>query len=185
MGYRIKLLGVAQMTGRGLEQRMTPCLVPADSPLGQLQGGTNMVVLEGDSVGQITLRGAGAGEGPTASAVMGDVMDIARGCRISTFGQPAKSLVAATPAQATAAAPYYLRMRLLDKPGALAKIATALGDSGISIDRMRQYDHSDQSAPVLIVTHKTTRADIGHALGRFAATGVLVGDPVAIRIEEV
>ncbi|NBR90464.1 MAG: homoserine dehydrogenase, partial [Rhodobacteraceae bacterium] len=79
MGYRIKLLGVAQMTGRGLEQRMSPCLVPANSPLGQLEGGTNMVVIEGDSVGQIVLRGAGAGEGPTASAVMADVCDIARG----------------------------------------------------------------------------------------------------------
>ena len=63
MGFRIKLLGVAQMTGRGLEQRMSPCLVPADSPLGQLQGGTNMVVIEGDSVGQIVMRGPGAGEG--------------------------------------------------------------------------------------------------------------------------
>ena len=79
MGYRIKLLGVAQMTGRGLEQRMSPCLVPASSPLGQLEGGTNMVVIEGDSIGQVVLRGPGAGEGPTASAVMGDVMDLARG----------------------------------------------------------------------------------------------------------
>ena len=68
---------------------MTPCLVPADSPLGQLQGGTNMVVLEGDCVGQIVLRGPGAGEGPTASAVMADVIDIARGLRLPTFGQPA------------------------------------------------------------------------------------------------
>jgi homoserine dehydrogenase len=67
MGYRVKLLGVAQRTGRGLEQRMTPCLVPANSPLGQLQGGTNMVILEGGDAGQIVLRGAGAGEGPTAS----------------------------------------------------------------------------------------------------------------------
>ncbi|MEQ8255399.1 MAG: homoserine dehydrogenase, partial [Roseovarius confluentis] len=72
MGYRIKLLGVARMTGRGLEQRMSPCLVPKNSPLGQLEGGTNMVVLEGDAVEQIVLRGPGAGEGPTASAVMGD-----------------------------------------------------------------------------------------------------------------
>ena len=72
MGYRIKLLGVAQMTARGLEQRMSPCLVPCDSPLGQLEGGTNMVVIEGDAVGQIVLRGAGAGEGPTASAVLSD-----------------------------------------------------------------------------------------------------------------
>ena len=79
MGYKIKLLGVCRMTGRGLEQRMAPCLVPATSPLGQLDGGTNMVVIEGDQVGQIVMRGAGAGEGPTASAVMGDVIDIARG----------------------------------------------------------------------------------------------------------
>ena len=185
MGYRIKLLGVAQMTGRGLEQRMTPCLVPADSPLGQLQGGTNMVVLEGDSVGQIVLRGPGAGMGPTASAVMGDVIDIARGLRIPTFGIPAATLAAPQPARAATPAPYYLRMLLLDKPGALAKIATCLGDAGVSIDQMRQYGHEGAKAPVLIVTHKAAPDDVAHAMTRFAATGVLIGDPVAIRIEEV
>tara|TARA_R110002096_G_scaffold193939_10_gene375895 strand:+ start:65 stop:1390 length:1326 start_codon:yes stop_codon:yes gene_type:complete len=185
MDYRIKLLGVAQMTGRGLEQRMTPCLVPMQSPLGQLQGGTNMIVLEGDSVGQIVLRGAGAGMGPTASAVMGDVMDIARGLRVSTFGQPATSLALAVPATVATPAAWYLRMKLLDKPGALAKIATALGEAGISIDRMRQYGHSDTNAPVLIVTHKATPDDVQNALARFAKTGVLVGAPVALRIEDV
>lgn len=185
MGFKIKLLGVAQMTGRGLEQRMSPCLVPDTSPLGQLQGGTNMVVLEGDSVGQIVLRGAGAGEGPTASAVMGDVMDIARGIRISTFGQPATSLSRARAAVAAVPAPYYLRMTLLDKPGALAKVARALGDAGISIDRMRQYDHADAVAPVLIVTHKTTRTALDEALAAFKDTGVVFGDPIAIRIEAV
>jgi len=185
MGYRIKLLGVAQMTGRGLESRMSPCLVPAESPLGQLENATNMVVVEGDSVGQIVLRGAGAGEGPTASAVMADVLDIARDIRVSTFGQPAHSLVAAKSAKANAAAPYYLRMHLHDKPGALAKIATVLGESSISIDRMRQYGHADTTAPVLIVTHKTTRDALDRALSGFAATGVLASDPVAIRIETV
>jgi homoserine dehydrogenase len=185
MGYKIKLLGVAQMTGRGLEQRMTPCLVPAESPLGQLQGGTNMVVLEGDSVGQIVLRGAGAGEGPTASAVMGDVMDIARGTRLPTFGTPAVQLAAPTAARANAPAPFYLRLELFDKPGALAKVATVLGDAGVSISRMRQYGHEDTTAPVLIVTHKTTRDAIDHAIARLPATGVVDGDPVAIRIEEV
>ncbi|OZA13043.1 MAG: homoserine dehydrogenase, partial [Rhodobacterales bacterium 17-64-5] len=135
MGYRIKLLGVAQLTGRGLEQRMTPCLVPSASPLGQLQGGTNMVVLEGDAVGQIVLRGPGAGQGPTASAVMADVIDIARGVRLPTFGIPATMLAIPTPASSATPAPYYLRMTLLDKPGALAKIATCLGESGISIDQ--------------------------------------------------
>jgi homoserine dehydrogenase len=185
MGYKIKLLGVAQMTGRGLEQRMTPCLVPAGSPLGQLQGGTNMVVLEGDSVGQIVLRGAGAGEGPTASAVMSDVLDIARGTRLSTFGQPASTLKDSAPAQVAAAAPYYLRMELLDKPGALAKITAVLGEAGISISRMRQYGHDDTSAPVLIVTHKTTRDAIDFAIGKMPATAVVNGEPIAIRIEEV
>ncbi len=185
MGYRIKLLGVAQMTGRGLEQRMTPCLVPADSPLGQLQGGTNMVVLEGDSVGQIVLRGPGAGMGPTASAVMADVADIARGLRLPTFGQPASSLATPIAAISSTPASYYLRMTLLDKPGALAKIATCLGEAGVSIDQMRQYGHADDNATVLIVTHKATRADIDHATGRFGATGVLVGTPVALRIEDV
>ena len=92
MGFRIKLLGVTQMTTRGLEQRMSPCLVPKLSPLGQLDGGTNMVVLEGDEVGQIVLRGPGAGEGPTASAVLSDIIEIARGTRLSTFGQPLQPL---------------------------------------------------------------------------------------------
>ncbi|MDO5641247.1 MAG: homoserine dehydrogenase, partial [Paracoccus sp. (in: a-proteobacteria)] len=156
MGYRIKLLGVAQMTGRGLEQRMSPCLVPAESPLGQLQGGTNMVVIEGDSVGQVVLRGAGAGEGPTASAVMSDVVELARDVRIPVFGEPAALLRRAQPARTAVPAAYYLRLALLDKPGALAKVATVLGDAGISIHRMRQYDHDGGPAPVLIVTHKTT-----------------------------
>lgn len=185
MGYKIKLLGVAQMTGRGLEQRMQPCLVPATSPLGQLQGGTNMVVLEGDAVGQIVLRGPGAGEGPTASAVMADVCDLARGATGPVFGIPASSLTSAIPASSKLPAAYYLRMSLDDKPGALAKIAAVLGEAGVSIDRMRQYGHEDTSAPVLIVTHKTTPDAISHALGAMGGTGVLSGDPVALRIEDV
>jgi homoserine dehydrogenase len=185
MGFRVKLLGVAQMTGRGLESRMSPCLVPADSPLGQLQGGTNMVVLEGDAVGQIVLRGAGAGAGPTASAVMADVIDLARGIRVPTFGQPAATLASPRAAAAAAPAPYYLRMALVDKPGALAKIAAVLGDAGVSIDRMRQYAHDTAAAPVLIVTHRTTRTALDEAIAAMAGTGVLASDPVALRIESV
>ena len=88
-------------------------------------------------------------------------------------------------AKATAPAPYYLRMALTDKPGALAKVATVLGDEGISIDRMRQYGHQDTTAPVLIVTHKTTRSSLDEALSGMATTGVVEGAPVAIRIESV
>ncbi|KGJ21317.1 homoserine dehydrogenase [Paracoccus sanguinis] len=185
MGYRIKLLGVAQMTGRGLEQRMSPCLVPCDSPLGQLEGGTNMVVIEGDAVGQIVLRGAGAGEGPTASAVMSDIIEIARGVRMPVFGQPATTLGSPQPARTAVPAAYYLRLTLADKPGALAKVASVLGDAGISIDRMRQYGHHAGEAPVLIVTHKTTPEAIDHAMQVLPKTGVITGDPVELRIEEV
>ena len=184
MEYRIKLLGVAQISGRGLEARMTPCLVPDRSPLGQLEGPTNMVVLEGDSVGQIVLRGAGAGEGPTASAVMADVCDLARGIRLPVFGKAAKDLRTATISNSETPAPYYLRMTLVDKPGALARIAAVLGESGISIDRMRQYGHSTTNAPVLIVTHKAARDALEQAIEAMQGTGVLVSDPVALRIEE-
>ena len=185
MGYRVKLLGVAQMTGRGLEQRMTPCLVPASSPLGQLAGGTNMVILEGDDSGQIVLRGAGAGEGPTASAVMSDVLDLARGLRLKTFGQPATTLVKAHPATTATPASFYLRLQLLDKPGALAKVAAVMGEAGVSIDRMRQYGHDAGKAPVLIVTHKTTRAAIDQVVLDFNQTQVVEAPPVALRIEAI
>ena len=185
MGYKIKLLGVAQMTGRGLEQRMQPCLVPATSPLGQLEGGTNMIVLEGDAVGQIVLRGPGAGEGPTASAVLSDICDIARGWHGPVFGQKAATLASPTSALSQRPAAFYLRMGLLDKPGALAKIATVLGEGGISIDRMRQTEHRSDQAPVLIVTHKTSRTALDEAISKMAATGVLASDPVALRIEDL
>ncbi len=187
MGYRIKLLGVAQMSGRGLEQRMMPCLVPAASPLGQLEGGTNMVVIEGDSVEQIVLRGPGAGEGPTASAVLSDICDIARGSNVPVFGQPANTLKKAPRGTSVLPAPYYLRMALQDKPGALAKVATVLGEAGVSIDRMRQYAHASEpdTAPVLIVTHKCTRSALNVALDALPETGVLASEPVALRIEAV
>jgi homoserine dehydrogenase len=116
---------------------------------------------------------------------MGDVADIARGTRLSTFGRPAHLLTDAQPAKAATPAPYYLRMTLLDKPGALAKIATCLGDAGVSIDQMRQYGHVGVHATVLLVTHKAAPDDVAHAIHLFGATGVMVGAPVSIRIEEV
>ena len=112
-------------------------------------------------------------------------MDLARGTRISTFGRPATELVSARTARSSAPAPFYLRMELVDKPGALAKIAAVLGSTGISIDRMRQYGHTEPTAPVLIVTHKTGRNALDEAIKGMDATGVLASAPVAIRIEEV
>ncbi len=185
MGYRIKLLGVAQKTGRGLEQRMMPCLVPASSPLGVLQGGTNMVVIEGHAAEQIVMRGPGAGEGPTASAVMGDICDIARGLSVPVFGQPASTLENAPAASSVLPAPYYLRMALSDKPGALAKVAAVLGEAGVSIDRMRQGSHDGDLATVIIVTHTCPRSAINTALGAMDGTGVVDDAPVVLRIENL
>ena len=183
MGYRIKLLGAARLTGRGLEQRMSPCLVPETSPFGQLEGATNMVAFDGDASGRIVMRGAGAGEGPTASAVVADILDIARGLRPPVFGVPVGELQTVPPAQSATPAPYYLRLSLPDRPGMLAKVAAALGEAGVSIDRMRQLGHEDDAAPVLIVTHRAPRRDVMAALE--AMDGILAEPAVALRIEAV
>jgi homoserine dehydrogenase len=185
LGYRIKLLGVARSAGGGLEARMQPCLVPAGSPIGRLEGVTNMVVLEGDFVGRIVMSGPGAGEGPTASAIVGDVIDVARGLVIPPFGRPAASLAAANRAAEESPAPYYLRFLVADAPGVLAKVAAALGDAGISINRMRQVEHTGEEAPILIVTHTAERAALDRALAAIAGLDVCRAEPVAIRIEEI
>ncbi len=185
LGYRIKLLGVARATPAGLEARMQPCLVPAASPIGQLEGVTNMVVLEGDFVGRIVMSGPGAGEGPTASAIVGDVIDIARGLVIPPFGRPATTLSAPARAGDGVAASYYLRFLLADAPGVLAKVAAELGTAGISINRMRQIEHSTDDATVLIVTHRAERGALDAALGRIAGLADCRAEPVAIRIEDL
>ena len=185
MGFRVKLLGVASRTSEGLEQRMQPCLVPANSPLGQVDGATNMVVIEADSAGQIVLRGAGAGGGPTSSSVLADIAAVARGQILPVFGQPADSLVAERSMTMNSPASYYLRMSLKDEPGVLALVASALGDNGVSINRMRQYKHEGGAAPVLIVTHDTTRCRVDQALEVIRRGGVAEYDPVCIRIENV
>ena len=185
MGFRIKLLGVARATETGIEQRMQPCLVPADSPLGLLEDVTNMVVLEGDFIGRTVYSGPGAGEGPTASAVMADVIDIARGLILPAFGQPIGNLPDLVPDNAGAPAAYYLRVTLADRPGTLARVTDALGKHGISIDRMRQLRHDGDAAPVLIVTHLCERAILDDTLAEIAALDVCREAPVAYRIEDL
>jgi len=185
MGFRIKLLGVARRTPTGVEQRMQPCLVPADTPLGQLEDVVNMVVLEGDFIGRTVYSGPGAGEGATASAIMADVIDIARGLVIPAFGQPVGNLPDLVADNAGVPAAYYLRVTLADQPGTLAKVTDVLGRHKVSIDRMRQLSHAGAAAPVLIVTHLTERADLDAALGEIAALDVCLDAPVAYRIEAV
>jgi homoserine dehydrogenase len=144
-----------------------------------------MVVLEGEFFGRFVLWGPGAGGGATASAIVEDVIDVSRGLVVPAFGRPAAGLAAPGPAGDGAPAAYYLRFLLADAPGALAQVATALGATDISINRMRQIEHAGTEAPVLIVTHKTERAALDAALARIAALDVCRAAPVAIRIEDL
>ncbi|MEM6467225.1 MAG: homoserine dehydrogenase [Pseudomonadota bacterium] len=185
MGYRIKLLGVATRVGDAVSASMEPCLVPATSPLGMLENVTNMVVVDGDFVGQTVYQGPGAGEGPTASAVVGDIIDIARGLILPPLGQPSAGLAAPRRANSRSAGVYYLRLLLADQPGTLAQVADALAAKGISIDRMRQTSHSGDTAPVLIVTHACAPIALGEALETIEALNICHAAPVAMRIEEV
>ncbi len=185
MGYSIKLLGLARMHDTGLEQRVRPCMVPEKTPIGALSGVTNAVVAEGDFVGKCIFTGPGAGEGPTASAILADVLDAARGVVSPAFGRPAASLTAAPRLQhGEEHSPYYLRFMLADRPGALAQITSALGEAGVSIHRMRQYGKGDP-VPVVIETHDARRDAIDAAVDAIAALPVSMAAPVAIRIEEV
>ncbi|MBK0399330.1 homoserine dehydrogenase [Limibaculum sp. M0105] len=185
MGFSIRLLGLARMHEAGLEQRVRPCMVDERSLIGALPGVTNAVVVEGDFVGQCAFSGPGAGEGPTASAIMADVLDIARGAVRPLFGRAATALASAPRlSHGDEHSPYYLRFTLADRPGALAQIASALGRQGVSIHRMRQYGKGDP-VPVVIVTHDARRDAIDAALAEIGALPVSAEPPVAIRIEEV
>lgn len=185
MGYRIKLLGVSQISGNILYQSMQPCLVPRTSPLAQLEGGTNMVIIEADFVGQTAYSGPGAGEGPTASAIVSDIIDIARNNIGPVFGVLATKLSIKSISSETASSRYYIRFSLIDKPGVLAKVSGILGEHQISVDRMRQAHHQGSEAPLLIVTHKTRRNNLNKALIEIEKLDVSLCAPVAIKIEEV
>ena len=185
MGFSIKLLALARMHEGGLEQRVRPCMVDERSLIGALPGVTNAVLVEGDAIGQCAFTGPGAGAGPTASAVLADALDIARGIADPAFTLPAERLTRATPlAYGEEHSPYYLRFSLADRPGALASLAGVLGDCSVSINRMRQYGKGDP-VPVVIVTHDAQRADIDRALAAIDRLDVSQAPPVAIRIEEI
>lgn len=185
MGFAIKLLGQAEATSEGLIQSVEPSLVPKTSILAQLEGGTNAIVLEGDHIGMLSLIGAGAGEGPTASAVVGDILDIARGNYLPVFGIPSRDLKD-TPSLANSKkkTPYYIRSIVEDAPGVLAQVATALAKADVSIDRMRQPSHEGQNAWMLIVTHPAMRSQIDEAMSEMSGLSISIERPVAFPIIE-
>lgn len=191
MGYKIKLLGVAVSGPQGIEQRVHPTLVPKGSPVAETDGVFNAVVVKGDFVGDLMLEGRGAGAHPTASAVLSDVIDIARGSRRPVFGVPAHDLrpYEAAPPRAHEGG-FYVALSLLDKPGAVAAIARSLADEHISIESIVQRgtsgtDAPRATAPFILITHNTVERNMRAALERIEANGHVASRPRMIRIERL
>lgn len=187
LGYRIKLLGIAQQAAGGILQRVHPCMVAKDTPIANVEGVFNAVVAEGDFVGRILSEGAGAGAGPTASAVVADMMDIARGSTLPTFAIPADQLAGSKSTSVDMhVSSHYVRLMVVDRPGVIADVAAALRDEEISMEAMLQRGHAPgEAVPVVITTHATTQQHIARALKRIDAMEAVLETPRMIRIESL
>jgi homoserine dehydrogenase len=186
-GYRIKLLAISRRTPRGIEQRVHPCMVPADTPIAHVDGVFNAVAAEGDYVGRMMFEGRGAGSNPTASAVVADLADLAAGRRLHAFGMPAVKL------QRLKAAPmadyvgrYYIRLIVRDQPGVLADVSAVLRDEKISIESLVQRGRSEaenQPVAVMLISHEAREADMARAMKKIARLRSVLQAPALIRIE--
>jgi homoserine dehydrogenase len=185
LGYRIKLLGIARREEAGFSTRVHPCMVPAAAPIARVDGVFNAVVAEGDFVGRVVLEGRGAGAGPTASAVVADLIDLARGRHTPVWGAQNGALDAspAVPMDRHVGA-YYLRLMVVDRPGVIADVTAVLRDHGISLESMLQRGRAPgEAVPVVLVTHDCEEAAMRAALARIAALQAVVERPALIRIE--
>jgi len=195
LGYRVKLLGVAVKTAKGIEQRVHPTMVPKSSSIAQVMGVTNAVTIDGDGIPPITLVGPGAGGAATASAVLADIADVARGVRVQPFGRPVDRL------RSTEKAPmerheggYYIRLMARDLAGTAATIATRLAEQKISIESIvqRHANGADigraagktSPVPVLLITYATNEDAVYRALAAVQRDKVISGRPQVIRIEK-
>jgi homoserine dehydrogenase len=188
MGFKVKLLGVAVATAEGIEQRVHPTLVPKGSPVADTDGVFNAVVVQSDFAGDLMLEGRGAGAHPTASAVLSDIADIARGNLRPSFGLPAKDLRTYKEAPKRAhEGGYYVALELYDKPGAVAAIASILADEKISIESIVQKAPAKAGAVAsfMLVTHKTLDSSMRRALARIETDGHVASKPRTIRIERL
>ena len=186
LGYRVRLLGVADHGAGGLFQRVHPHLVPISHPLAHVTGATNAVVAEGNYVGRLLFQGAGAGDGPTASAVVADLIDIARGEFGPAFAMPSSALLAQGAADSgERRGRNYVRFAVADKVGVLAEIAAAMRDAGVSIESLIQRGASgDGSVLVAIVTHEAPERAVAQALERLRGSQSLTGQPLWMHILE-
>lgn len=185
LGYRIKLLGIARETDKGIEQRVHPCMVRASAPIAVVEDVYNAVVAEGDYVGRSVYEGRGAGAGPTASAVVADVMDIAAGRHAFTFGVPAKDLKPLPVcSMENHVGAYYIRLMVVDKPGVFADIAAALRDARVSMEAILQRGRAPgETVPVVMTLHETEEAAMNDAMRRIQSIEAVAEPPVVIRIE--
>jgi homoserine dehydrogenase len=197
LGYRVKLLGVAVKTKKGIEQRVHPTMVPRETAIAQVMGVTNAVTIDAEGINPITLVGPGAGGAATASAVVSDLGDIARGVRTAPFGWPTARLSTSrkAPMQRHEGG-YYIRLAAVDRPGTFAAIAKHLAAQKISLESIVQHRRDDRPhggedprspakpAPVILITYATTEDAVRRALKAIQKQGVIAGKPQLIRIEK-
>ncbi|AMU94575.1 homoserine dehydrogenase [Sphingopyxis terrae subsp. terrae NBRC 15098] len=184
LGHRVRLIGMAERDEGGLYQHVQPCLVPADHPLAYVPGALNAVVAEGNFVGRLFFEGAGAGAGPTASAIVADIIDIARDEYGPAFAMPVDALDAAPAADAGArVGKHYVRLIVEDRIGVLAEIATAMRDAGVSIESFIQRgDDAEGGVLIALVTHEGPGRAVAAALAALAASDHVIGTPMHMPI---
>ncbi len=187
LGFCIRLVGLAEADAHGLFQRVHPCLVPLDHPLAHVKGAMNAVVAEGNFAGRLFFEGRGAGEGPTASAVVADLIDVARGETGPAFGMPVSHLATAETAEGGARRERsYLRFTVADKAGVLAELTAAMRDAGVSIESMIQKgEGGDDGVFVAMTTHEGPARAVHAALERLEGSPSLMGKPLAMPILDV
>jgi homoserine dehydrogenase len=193
LGYRVKLLGVAMRTPQGIEQRVHPTMVRKDSSIAQVMGVTNAVTIDAEGINPITLVGPGAGGAATASAVLSDIADIAKGARCAPFGRPTAKLkdVRKAPMQRHEGG-YYIRLQARDKPGTAATIAKRLAQQEISLESIVQRhakgasleETKNGSVPVILITYATSEDAVRKAIAAVSRDKVISGRPQVIRIEK-
>ncbi len=191
-GYRIKLLAISKFDGNAVEARIHPTMVPLSNQLANVSGSMNAVSITGDGVGNMVLSGRGAGMMPTATAVLSDVVDIARnilaggGIRVPMLSYQAAKIreVPIRPIDGIKTH-YYFRFTVFDRPGVLSKIAGILGNHDISIKSVHQTERKlDGGVPLFMLTHQANEADVQSSLKEISALEVSTQNPVLIRIEE-
>jgi len=183
LGYVIRLIGLADCEDGGLFQRVQPCLVPREHPLAAVDGPTNAVVVEGNFAGRLLFQGAGAGDGPTASAVVADLIDIARGDAGLPFSVPVAAMEALAPADSGhRLGRDYLRFTVADRRGVLAEITAAMRDAGVSIESLIQRGRAEEGGEVLVamVTHEGPESGVAEALRLLEGSASLTEPPLVM-----